>query len=457
MATFAKNDKGIIEGFVALFLLFRAGQSGLLPMLGGAYVRLRWSRKSSWPVDERTKTTGGSQNGCCVIAMGDYCLLIVSQGVKMRLPYHFLAYSMPVTDRLAKTSVTTVVASETTRLPCYLALAYGGLIVYASLYPFANWRDVGLPVFSFLDAAWPRYWTVFDLTVNVLVYLPLGFLSTLALQRLPARWLAALLAFLLAALLSFCLEVLQTWLPSRVPSNLDLACNALGGAIGAVLALCYGMRLFERFARLQYSLLVHKPHAELGLVLVGLWLLTQLSPETILFGAGDLRRLLEIPPAMPYEAPSFFALETGIIVSNMIAIGLIARELLAARKPPYLALLVFFLLALAIRTLAAAILVDPSHAFIWLTPGAGLGLMIGGAALCLLLLLPPSLRVAIAGLALMAGTVLVNVAPPNPYSAVAMATWGQGHFLNFNGLTRLSASIWPFLVLPYMTWLGRRL
>ena len=102
---------------------------------------------------------------------------------------------MPVTDRLAKTSVTTVAASATTRLPCYLALAYAGLIVYASLYPFSNWRDVGLPVLSFLDAAWPRYWTVFDLTVNVLVYLPLGFLLTLALRRLPARWLAAMIAF----------------------------------------------------------------------------------------------------------------------------------------------------------------------------------------------------------------------------------------------------------------------
>ena len=364
---------------------------------------------------------------------------------------------MPSIDPAAKLSAMTSTTAATTRLPCYLALAYAVLIVYASLYPFANWRDVGLPVLSFLDAAWPRYWTAFDLAVNVLVYLPLGFFLTLALRRLPARWLAAVLALLLGALLSFCLEVLQTWLPSRVPSNLDWACNSVGAAVGAFLGLWRGMSIFERFVRLQHGLLVHKPHAELGLVLVGFWLLTQLSPETILFGAGDLRRLLDITPAVPYEAPSFFALETGIIVSNMLAIGLIVRELLAARKPPYLTLTVFFALALAIRTLAAAILVDPMHALAWLTPGAGLGLMIGGASLSVFLLLPASLRVALAGMALMAGTVLVNVAPPNPYSAVAMATWGQGHFLNFNGLTRLSASIWPFLVLPYMTWLGRRL
>ena len=330
------------------------------------------------------------------------------------------------------------------------------LIVYASLYPFSGWRDLGLPIFTFLDAAWPRYWTVFDLAVNVLVYLPLGFLLTLSLRRLPGQWIPAITALLLGALLSFCLETLQTWLPSRVPSNLDLACNALGASVGAFLAICYGERFFSRLTLLQQHLLAHNPHVELGLVLVGLWLLTQLSPETILFGAGDLRHLLDITPAVPYEAHSFFALETGIIVCNTIAIGLIVRALLAARNSPYLALVVFFTLALAIRTLAAAILVDPFHAFVWLTPGAGLGLMTGGAMLALMLLLPASLRIALAGLALMAGTVLVNLAPPNPYSAVALVAWGQGHFLNFNGLTRLSASVWPFLALPYMTVLGRR-
>ena len=57
----------------------------------------------------------------------------------------------------------------------------------------------------------------------------------------------------------------------------------------------------------------------------------------------------------------------------------------------------------------------------------------------------------------MAGTVLVNLAPANPYSSAALAAWRQGHFLNFNGLTRLVASLWPFLALPYLMLLGRRL
>lgn len=346
------------------------------------------------------------------------------------------------------------------RLPFYLALAYTALIVYASLHPFYGWRDSGLSPFYFLDAPWPRYWTRFDLAINILAYLPLGLFITLA-PRSPnlcsRRWISALSAVLAGALLSFCLESLQTGLPSRVASNLDLASNTLGVGIGAAFALFQGKRFFSLLDLLQHRLLAPIPSAELGLTLISLWLLTQLSPETILFGAGDLRQLLEISPVVPYAAHSFFAIETGIIVCNTVAIGLMARTLFAGGFRPYLALIVFFLLALLIRSLAAAILVNPLNAFAWLTPGAGLGLMTGGALLSLMLLLPAPLRVGLAGLALMAGTVLVNLPPPNPYSAAALATWRQGHFLNFNGLTRLVASLWPFMALPYLFVLGRRL
>ncbi|MEO8409164.1 MAG: VanZ family protein, partial [Propionivibrio sp.] len=258
-------------------------------------------------------------------------------------------------------------------------------------------------------------------------------------------------------LISFCVECVQTWLPSRVPSNLDLACNGFGTAGGALLAWRHGEYLVTRFAQLQQVVLAPVPHVELGLVLTALWLLTQLSPETILFGAGDLRHLLDITPVVPYAAHSFVALETAIIVCNTVAIGLIVRSLLAKRSSPYLATFVFFLFALIIRTLAAAVLIDPANAFAWLTPGATLGMASGAAILSLALLLPAPWRIALAGMTLMAGTVLVNLTPPNPYSAAALAVWRQGHFLNFNGLTRLAASCWPFLALPYLTLVGRRM
>ena len=345
------------------------------------------------------------------------------------------------------------------RLIRHLAVAYAVLIVYASLHPFSGWRHAGQSTFAFLEADWPRYWTGFDVTANLLAYLPLGLLLALSFRSSSGQRVSILLATLLATLfgtaLSFCMESVQVWLPSRVPSNLDFLCNSAGAAVGALLAAGIGGRLLI-FVRYCQRWLAPIPDVDITLVLVGLWLLTQLSPETLLFGSGDLRELLDIPPAVTYAPSSFFVIETAIIVCNMTAIGLIVCSLFTPQRSSFRLLVAFFVLAMAIRTLAAAILVEPAQAFAWLTPGATLGVMIGGVLLSLLLLLPQPWQRALAMLALMAGAVLVNLAPPNPYSQAAMAAWRQGHFLNFNGLTRLIASLWPFLALPCLTLLGRR-
>jgi VanZ family protein len=342
------------------------------------------------------------------------------------------------------------------RFASYLALAWCGLVVYGSLHPFTGWRDTGVSPFAFLEGGWPRYWTVFDLAVNVAVYLPLGFFLTLALSRLPGRFTAMVVATLLAGGVSFGLETLQTWLPSRVPSNLDLACNTLGGLLGALWAKAVGPRVFARIVAIEHQLIAPIPHAELGLTLLGLWLLVPLSPENLLFGAGDLRQMFGLTGAMPFAAESFVMIEASITAFNALAVGLIVRMLCARLLVAYAIVPLFLLLSLTVATLAAAILVSPADALAWLTPGSRLGLMVGTAILALAIALPPTPRLMIAALSLMAGAVLVNLAPPNPYSAAALATWRQGHFLNFNGLTRLVATAWPFLTLPFLLLTTRR-
>jgi VanZ family protein len=341
-------------------------------------------------------------------------------------------------------------------LPRYLATAYTALIVYASLHPFSGWRASGISPFVFLDAAWPRYWTSFDLCINVAAYVPFGFFVAQSPGNRVGRPSASWLAVTAGVALSFAMESIQSWLPARVPSNTDLLCNGLGAGLGAALSFFFGERLLARVYSAQQRLLAPVPHVEYGLVLIGLWLLTQLSPETLLFGAGDLRQIFDIPPALSYDAPSFFALETSIVSCNTLAIGLVISLFFPGMHPTPRTLARFFAAALLIKTLATAVLVGPESAMAWLTPGAGAGILAGGGLLVLVLLLPIQIRIAIAGMALMAGTALVNLTPFNPYSAAALTVWRQGHFLNFNGLTRLAASFWPFLALPYLMLLGRR-
>ena len=61
-------------------------------------------------------------------------------------------------------------------------LAYFLLIIYASWYPFSGWRGSGLSPLTFLSLAMPQYWTVFDVVVNVIGYIPFGMLLVMALH-----------------------------------------------------------------------------------------------------------------------------------------------------------------------------------------------------------------------------------------------------------------------------------
>src|SRR5215472_7023140 len=114
------------------------------------------------------------------------------------------------------------------RLVGYLALAYVVLVAYASLYPFGPWRELAASPFAFLFELWPRYYTVADVAINIIGYLPLGILITLSvLPWTTPKW-AALIATLIGAVLSLAMETLQSYLPLRVSSNLDLLSNGLG-------------------------------------------------------------------------------------------------------------------------------------------------------------------------------------------------------------------------------------
>jgi hypothetical protein len=189
---------------------------------------------------------------------------------------------------------------------------------------------------------------------------------------------------------------------------------------------------------------------DLGLVLVALWLFTQLNPETLLFGNGDLRDLLEAQPAELYAAGTFAQIEAGVAGANAIAAALFVALLVNPGQPARLVLLALLAGAVLARTAAFAILFAGHGALAWLTPGAVTGLALGTLAALAAVGLPRRWAVAACGLALMAATALVNLAPASPYLAQALAVWPQGHFLNFNGLTRLVSALWPFAAIAYL-------
>ncbi|MFY9329304.1 MAG: VanZ family protein [Georgfuchsia sp.] len=329
----------------------------------------------------------------------------------------------------------------------HLAIAFTLLVVYASLHPFSGWRDLGAPLLAWLTTGWLRYSTWFDIVINVVGYLPFGFLWTTVLQQRLGRLLAIAVVTLLGVLLSGTMETIQNYLP-RVPSNLDLAGNTLGALCGAILGVRWGSALLYggRLAALRERIFLPGFAGDSGLVLMGFWLLTQVNPESLLFGNGDLRRALGIEPTLAFDVSHFSHIEAAIAAINTLATGLV----LAALGLKTRAVFSVLLLGMTIRTLAAAILVGPAASLHWMTGGNASGVAIGCLALLLAVGLVPALRRTLAALALLLATVLVNLAPLNPYLAEAAQIWRAGHFLNFNGLTRLLSMLWPFLALAWL-------
>jgi len=337
-----------------------------------------------------------------------------------------------------------------THLTLYLTGSYLLLIIYASLYPLTDWHDSGNNPLDFLGAMWPRYYTGFDLATNVAAYLPFGFLCATAWRRRLAPMPAWLLATLLGGALSLVLELLQNYLPNRVPSNLDLACNTAGALLGGWLGALRGARMLDQghLAGLRRQLMMNGYGVDIGVLLVAAWLMTQLSPESLLFGSGNLRQLLDLPPVQPFLAERFVDLETLIAAAGLLAAGLVISMLL--RRHARRLTLGLLLCAVLIKTAAHALLMGPAAALGWITPGNSLGIGVGLLLWFSASFLNFTLQRAVAALALLLATVMVNVAPENPYLHNMLQFWNPGQFLNFNGLTRLVSSLWPFLALPWL-------
>lgn len=331
-----------------------------------------------------------------------------------------------------------------------LAGAYTLLAIYGSLYPFAGWHDSGAPLSAFLSAGWPRYTTGFDIVGNIAAYLPLGFLWATTLQSRLRPILAVVLALLMGSSLSLAMEAIQHFLPSRVPSNVDLACNTIGTLLGALAGARWGRTMLDggRLHALRHRLFLSSPMTDTGLLLVCFWLLTQLNPDTLLFGNGGLRELLDIPAPLPYSAAGFARVEAAIVAAHALAFMLIVT-LLARRGRPALVLVILGGGLLA-KSFAFLVMMSGQGGLAWATPGSLAGLAIGIMVWLVAMPLRARWRKTLAAMALFLATTLVNIAPENPYLANTFQTWNPGQFLNFHGLTRLVSQLWPFLALPWL-------
>jgi VanZ family protein len=348
-------------------------------------------------------------------------------------------------------------------------LAYLLLIVYASLFPFSGWHNQGLSPLIFLEhTSMPRYWTLFDAITNVLGYIPLGMLAVYAMRpRVRGVW-AFLLAVLGGVLVSGAMEAIQTYLPSRVSSNLDFYTNSAGCLVGALIGALSAHKLMDTSHLYQLRQRWMAQHASQGLVLLILWPLAQIYPQGFLFGLGQLLPILSewlsellemdidlssyVRPDAVLTVEQYWLSETIVTACGMVGAALTLLCLLRKPAPRALLVTVLVLAAILVKTLASALLFSPENAFVWITPGAQGGFLIGAIMLAGLAFAPHVAQRRLAAATILLSLLIVNTTPVNPYFSETLQSWVQGKFLNFNGAAQFLSLLWPFATLWFL-WL----
>ena len=345
-----------------------------------------------------------------------------------------------------------------------LALSCIGLIAYASLYPFADWRDQGIAPWAFLSAPLPKYWTGFDVGANILGYVPAGFLLALTASRTGRGRHAVMRSSLVCAVLSLCLESLQAYLPARVPSNVDFGLNMLGGWLGAAsAALLERLGALDRWSRFRARWFV--ADASGALVLLALWPVALLFPSAVPLGLGQVMerleaavvdlladtpflewmpiRELELQPLVP--GAEFICVLLGALVPCLLGYDII-------RAPLRRMVFAVSTVAVGVATtgLSAALTYGPQYAWEWIHQAILAGLAVALSVALALAMVPRRASAALALLGLGVYLSLLNQAPADPYFTLTLQTWEQGRFIRFNGLAQWVGWLWPYAVVVYL-------
>jgi len=350
-----------------------------------------------------------------------------------------------------------------------LAWIYAALIVYASLYPFSDWRLSGVSPWAFLVLPWWRWWTAFDLVSNLVGYMPLGALAFGAMVRTGSSARRAFaVTLILGVALSLALETLQNFLPNRVASNVDLALNSAGTAIGALLAwVVHTLGGIERWQAVRDRWFIATSAGALSLLI--LWPLGLLFPTPVPMGVGQglprLRdALVEVLQGTPAENWLEPWLQGDVDLAQAltpgtefvaVALGLLAPCLVAfsVSRPGWRRVVLAlgaWLIGAAATTLSTALNFGPQHSLAWQTPTVLAGLVFGFLVALALAWVPRRAAAGVGLIALAALVALVTQAPADPYFSESLQAWEQGRFIRFHGAAQWVGWLWPYVAMAYL-------
>lgn len=327
-----------------------------------------------------------------------------------------------------------------------ISLSYALLIIYVSLTPFDFNFQNGIPGWAWLSAPLPRFITLFDVSVNILAYIPLGFLLVFACYPRWRNFVALGVALGFSAFLALSVESLQTWLPTRIPSQMDWWANVLGGLLGALLAIPLGPQwLSGSIIRKRFDQWFGINWAACALFLLFPW--SQIYPQSSWLGTGVWGHAIFASVDWGTMVINHVAQEAVITALCWLGVGLLLSLGMRPKAPQWKILNTLLLLTVIMKIVFTALQFGSEFSLLWLTAGAAWGMIFGIILLRWALPLAGMTRFWLAIIFLVSATLAINLLPDNPYFLLTLRHWNQGRLLHFNELMQWVSVVWLPLAL----------
>jgi VanZ family protein len=344
-------------------------------------------------------------------------------------------------------------------LALYLLLGYTLLILYASLSPFTGWRHPGVGILSFLTEPLPRFISPFDVAVNVLAYVPVGFLATLVLPPVCRAPVAMIAGALTGVGLSFAMEVAQGFLPARISNNVDLLANSGGAIAGALACPRTGtLSVFtEHLARWRGRWFLPGGLMDLGLALIALWLFSQLDPSLPLFGVVFFSAGVQAQLAGLAANATSKLLGPLSVALNLVAVGLTLMLIMRSSRAALGAVALLVWIAALIKLVAATVLLRSEAAFLWVSREIALAIAVGALGIVVASTMSRRAVQAACALALVGAIALSLVKPGGTVSFLSLRLfrWTYAQLLHYTGLAAAVSEFWPYAALVFLFLLWR--
>lgn len=335
----------------------------------------------------------------------------------------------------------------------WMAVLYCTLVAYGTLFPVDEWQPPISGWTNPITQPWPAQASRADVTINLVAYMPLGLFMALWLRQRLGLVAAIAITSLFGCGLSFMLEVMQSALPSRVPSRLDWAANTAGALCGAVFAIAFDPRTSasQRLHDLRHEWFAPGALVNLALTILGLWALTQAAPFVPSFDWGNLKSGLKPLGKTLLDPATFRPLDALGFGLNILALGLLVRT--AAIKPIAWPFLLFTLAVLLLKVPVVGRQLTLEALAGWL------------GAMTVLFAVPlrrPASRTTWVGAALLAAYGLAQFKPGDS-PATYLINWipFKGQVGTLAGMGDILETLWPFMALAlairWLTpWIWRR-